>query len=106
MGNFPDGTIAFTLGKPVSGEEPEIEVQVMMAATDPISIPLRFLVPVHPSGVKESTIIIAGEHLGLAVVVKDAKRSLWQLIPSDRSQESVVTAPKEHLVVRSRIQVH
>jgi hypothetical protein len=92
-----DGCLAHTTGKPISGEPPEIEVKPMVAGMKPVSIPIHFLELVQPYGVKDSAIIIAGEHLGEEVVVKNTSGSLWELSPSNRLGDTLTALPN-HLV--------
>jgi hypothetical protein len=96
------GSIAFTTGKLPSGDPPEIEVKLMVPGTEPVSIPLSFLEPVHPAGAKENAIVIAGEHLGKEVVTKNAKGVLWDLVLTGSTGNTHISARPEHLVVRSR----
>jgi hypothetical protein len=96
------GTMACTLGQPVSGDPPAIEVKPMVPGADPISVPLRVLEPVHPSGIKEQAVIIAGENLGEEVVVVGTGQSLWKLAPYDHPSNPMYMAPREHLVARVR----
>jgi hypothetical protein len=96
------GVMAYTLGVPVSGDPPVIEVKPMIPGAAAMSVPLHCLEPVHPSGVKESAVIIAGEHFGKDVYVAETGQILWRLAPSDNPGTALYAAPREHLVMRSK----
>jgi hypothetical protein len=102
---IPDGCMAFTLGKPVSGEPPEIEVRPMIPGSETICVPLHNLAPVHPGGTKEKAVVIAGEHTGKEVIVENAREFFWKLRPADGTGGSLLMALPEHLIVRSRIKL-
>jgi hypothetical protein len=98
-----DGTVALTTGMPVDSQSGEIEVKLMTPGVEPIQIALRFLKPVHPGGVGEEAIVIAGEHRGKLVRVKDTTDLLWELLILQcdsvvANEVVVVTAPQEYLV--------
>ena len=103
-GRIPVGTIAYTTGKPVSGEPPELEIEVKaaIAGTDPMSIPLRFLQPMQPRGPKETAVIVAGKDIGKDVVVHATTGTLWEVLVADGSTSLMNISP-DHLVLRSRI---
>jgi hypothetical protein len=100
---IPDGCMALTVGKPVSGEPPEIEVRPMIPGRENIFVPLRNLAPVHPGGTKENAVVIGGEHLGKEVIVENTREFFWKLKPADGTGAPLLRAPPEHLIVRSRI---
>jgi hypothetical protein len=97
--------IACTLGSPVIGDPPAINVKLMSTPPKVLLVPLRFLVPVHPIAVKECAVVIAGDNLGKEVVVMDTKEHLWCLAPSDGPRRPLYTAPREHLAVRSKLRL-
>jgi hypothetical protein len=96
------GVMAYTLGMPVSGDPPVIEVKPMIPGSAVMSVPLPILEPVHPSSVKESAVIISGEHFGKEVCVVETEQFLWRLAPLDSPGTPLYVAPCEHLVMRSK----
>jgi len=103
-----DGDVVTTTGKPahVSGALPGIEVKKMVPGARAMSIPSRFLKPIHPGGVNEEAIIISGEHSGKRVIVGSTSDLLWEVIIIDGTAGStvatVVTTPQENLVKTTR----
>jgi hypothetical protein len=91
------------LGVSVAGDPPVIEVKPMIPGFTFMPVPLRLLEPVHPHGVKEPVIIIAGEHLGKEAVVVATGEGLWSLAPLDHPSCTLYTLPHEHLVVCSKL---
>lgn len=69
-----DGKAASTMGEAVNGDPPAVRVKLMSSTAPEISIPLCYLHPIHPSGVKDKVIVIAGdlENVGLEGVVTEA----------------------------------
>src|ERR1700677_4541093 len=65
-------TMAYTMGTPVSGDPPMIEVKPMIPGASSMSTPLRCLVLVTPRSVNERAFIIAGELRGTEVIVVKA----------------------------------
>jgi hypothetical protein len=98
---IPDGGVALTTGKLIQtgGLSPEVEVKAMVPGARPVSIPVRFLEPARPGGVKEEVIVFAGEHSGALGVVACAVGPLWELVVFDaqRCMSYIKVAP-EHLV--------
>jgi hypothetical protein len=100
-----EGTVARTLGIPVSGDPPEIEIKPMIPGADIVLIPLRYLEPVHPWGAQEKAVCIAGDHQGAVVTVVEAGEPLWRLAPFDNPRCPLYTAPREHLVILTNLLV-
>lgn len=99
----PKGTVAYTLGRPVSGDPPMLEIKPMIAGVSTTSVLLRLLEPVHPFGVKEKAIVIAGDNTGREVVVLKSGESSWSLAATGLSEN--IYAPREHLVVCSNAKI-
>jgi hypothetical protein len=98
-----DGDVVTTTGKPVqvSGALPEIEVKAMVPGARVMSIPSRFLEPIHPGSIQEEVIIISGEHSGKLAIVGSMAAPLWEVLVIDGEEGTtpiVVTTPQENLV--------
>lgn len=96
-----DGNIASTTGKLIqtSGTSPEIEVKAMVPGARPMSIPLRFVKPVHPGGRPEEAIIFAGEYSGAVGVVGHAFGPSWEVVVfDDQDCMYFVEVPPEYMV--------
>jgi hypothetical protein len=104
---IPDGSIAYTTGKPANKNPPSIEVKIMLPGTNPVSIPLCFLSPVQPVGLKERAVIIAGEHSGKEVFVKEMTSSSWKLLPCDSAGDTstMLTQCPEYVVACAKLRL-
>jgi hypothetical protein len=94
--------MAYTLGVPVSGDPPEIEVKPMIPGSAVMSVPISVLEPIHPYGIKDSAVIIAGDHFGKDICVVDNRHILWHLAPLGSPETPLYEAAREHLVMHSK----
>ena len=108
---IPKRSLAFTTGKPVSGEPQTIEVKMLIPSFQPLSIPLQNLEAVKPLRAEGAAIVISGEHFGkeVAVLGEAGHSGLWELlildvenIDSNSYTPVHATASPDHLVISSR----
>jgi hypothetical protein len=90
-----EGKIACTLGMPVSGNPPVIRVKLMSSVARELSVPLRYLVPIHPDGAKENAVVIVGDsdNIGLEGRIVDAIGIYWTLQVRTPSQAQAGSGP-------------
>lgn len=112
-----EGKMASTMGKPVDGDSdpPAIPVKLMSSIARELSIPLCYLRPVPPSGVKDRVIVIAGDSddVGLEGVVVDCgpgEDGNWYVRLSKdagttQGRPETVVAKRQHLAVCGKVQV-
>jgi hypothetical protein len=102
------------MGEPVNGDPPAILVKLMSSIAREVSIPLCFLRPVPPSGVKDRVIVIAGDSddVGLEGVVVEARgkdRSWYVRLSKDvgiaLDRPDTVLAMQQHLAVCGKVRV-
>ena len=101
------------MGKPVDGDPPAIVVKLMSSIARELSVPLCYLRPVPPSGVKDRVIVIAGDldDVGLEGVVVDCGKDqnwyvqLYKDTGTIQGRPDTVVAMRQHLAVRGKVQV-
>ena len=115
-----NGKAASTMGEAVTGDPPAVRIKLMSSTAPEISIPLRYLHPIHPSGVKDRVIVIAGDldNVGLEGVVIEARGetlSWYVRVSKDVStgeasegtgvRPNIIIAERQHLAVCGKVQV-
>ena len=113
-----NGKAASTMGEAVSGDPPAIRIKLMSSTAPEISIPLCYLHPIHPSGVKDRVIVIAGDldTVGLEGVVIEARsetlgwyvrvsKDLGTGEASEGVRPNIIIAERQHLAVCGKVQV-
>jgi len=101
------------MGKPVDGDPPAIPVKLMSSIARELSIPLCYLRPVAPSGVKDRVIVVAGDSddVGLEGVVVDcSKDGNWYVRLSKdagttQGRLDTVVAMRQHLAVCGKVRI-
>lgn len=112
-----EGKMASTMGEPVNGgSPPTILVKLMSSIARELCVPLCYLRPVHPAGVKDQVIVIAGnsDNVGLEGVVTEACREDQTRSWCVQLSKDLRTAPvrsdamwsmRRHLAVRGKVAV-
>lgn len=77
--------IACTVGEPVEGSDSDVpgsrlvRVRLMRRTAVELSVPERYILPIHPDGVKERVIIILGNNVGAEGVISNTGSIYWYL---------------------------
>jgi hypothetical protein len=77
-----------------------IRVKLMTRVNGELLVPDRYVLPIHPDGIKEKAVIIVGEDVGVEGTVIDSSMEYWHLHSDSHSGSRILYfARREHMAV-------